>query len=126
VSAILFDRAQVDHLEPLPDRPERLNGSELLCVDIRYVATAGASNRTAPRIKSGDDRSTIAKSLKTAPMMKSAPAMANRRSGAAGTGSPDRRPDDRTAGCWLLLLRAPEWRDRLPMVEVDLGDVSPN
>jgi len=95
VSAILFDRAHVDHLEPLPDRPERLNRSELLCVDIRYVATAGASNRTAPRIKSGDDRSTI-------PM-------------------PDRRPDDRTAG-----LRAPEWRDRLPMVEVDLGDVSPN
>jgi magnesium transporter len=34
MSAILFDRDQVDHLDELPDRPERLNGSRLLWVDI--------------------------------------------------------------------------------------------
>jgi magnesium transporter len=34
VSAILFDRDQVDHLDDLPDRPERLNGSKLLWVDL--------------------------------------------------------------------------------------------
>jgi magnesium transporter len=34
VSTILFDRDQVDHLGELPDRPERLNGSRLLWVDI--------------------------------------------------------------------------------------------
>jgi Mg2+ and Co2+ transporter CorA len=34
VSAILFDRDQVDHLDDLPERPERLRGSKLLWVDI--------------------------------------------------------------------------------------------
>jgi magnesium transporter len=34
MSAILFDRDEVDHLDELPDRPERLNGSRLLWVDI--------------------------------------------------------------------------------------------
>ncbi|HSC90022.1 MAG TPA: CorA family divalent cation transporter [Gaiellaceae bacterium] len=34
MSAILFDRDQVDHLDELPSRPERLNGSKLLWVDI--------------------------------------------------------------------------------------------
>src|SRR6266576_7322879 len=34
MSAILFDRDQVDHLDELPDRPERLHGSRLLWVDI--------------------------------------------------------------------------------------------
>jgi Mg2+ and Co2+ transporter CorA len=34
MSAILFNRDQVDHLDELPDRPERLNGSRLLWVDI--------------------------------------------------------------------------------------------
>jgi CorA-like Mg2+ transporter protein len=34
MSAILFDREQVDHLDELPDRPERLNGSKLLWVDL--------------------------------------------------------------------------------------------
>lgn len=34
MSAILFDRDQVDHLDDLPERPERLNGSKLLWVDI--------------------------------------------------------------------------------------------
>jgi magnesium transporter len=34
VSAILFDREQVDHLDDLPDGLERLNGSKLLWVDI--------------------------------------------------------------------------------------------
>lgn len=34
MSAILFDRNQVDHLDDLPKRPERLNGSKLLWVDI--------------------------------------------------------------------------------------------
>lgn len=34
MSAILFDRERVDHLEDLPDRLERLNGSKLLWVDI--------------------------------------------------------------------------------------------
>src|SRR4051812_16405509 len=34
MSAILFDRDQVDHLDELPERPERLNGSRLLWVDI--------------------------------------------------------------------------------------------
>jgi magnesium transporter len=30
----LFDRDQVDHLDDLPERPERLNGSKLLWIDI--------------------------------------------------------------------------------------------
>lgn len=34
VEAILFDRAQVERLDDLPDRPERLKGSKLLWVDI--------------------------------------------------------------------------------------------
>ena len=34
MSAILFDRDQVDHLDDLPERPERLKGSRLLWVDI--------------------------------------------------------------------------------------------
>jgi magnesium transporter len=34
MSTILFDRDQVDHLDDLPDQPERLNGSKLLWVDI--------------------------------------------------------------------------------------------
>jgi magnesium transporter len=34
VSAILFDRERVDHLDDLPDGLERLNGSKLLWVDI--------------------------------------------------------------------------------------------
>lgn len=34
VDAILFDRAQVERLEDLPDRPDRLGGSKLLWVDI--------------------------------------------------------------------------------------------
>jgi magnesium transporter len=34
VEAILFDRAQVDRLDDLPERPDRLNGSQLLWVDI--------------------------------------------------------------------------------------------
>jgi magnesium transporter len=34
VSTILFDRDEVDHLDDVPDRPERLNGSKLLWVDI--------------------------------------------------------------------------------------------
>jgi magnesium transporter len=34
VEAILFDRAQVERLDDLPDRPERLNGAKLLWVDI--------------------------------------------------------------------------------------------
>ena len=34
MSAILFDREQVDRLDELPRRPERLNGAKLLWVDI--------------------------------------------------------------------------------------------
>jgi magnesium transporter len=34
VGAILFDRAHVDRLDDLPERPDRLNGSKLLWVDI--------------------------------------------------------------------------------------------
>ena len=34
MSAILFDRERVDHLDDLPDGPERLNGSKLLWVDL--------------------------------------------------------------------------------------------
>ena len=34
MSAMLFDRDQVDHLDELPDDPEGLNGSKLLWVDI--------------------------------------------------------------------------------------------
>lgn len=34
MSAILFDRNRVDHLDDLPERPERLRGSKLLWVDI--------------------------------------------------------------------------------------------
>ena len=34
MSAILFDGDQVDHLDDLPKRPERLNGSKLLWIDI--------------------------------------------------------------------------------------------
>src|SRR5215212_2303184 len=34
MSAILFDRERVDHLEDLPDRPERLNRSKLLWADV--------------------------------------------------------------------------------------------
>jgi magnesium transporter len=42
MSAILFDREQVDHLEQLPDRPERLNGSKLLWVDLDRADPASA------------------------------------------------------------------------------------
>jgi magnesium transporter len=34
MSAILFDRDQVEHLDDLPERPQRLKGSRLLWVDI--------------------------------------------------------------------------------------------
>ena len=34
MKAILFDREQVDHLDDLPQRPDRLNGSKLLWVDV--------------------------------------------------------------------------------------------
>jgi magnesium transporter len=43
MSAILFDRDQVDHLDELPDRPERLNGSRLLWVDIDRRDAASAA-----------------------------------------------------------------------------------
>src|SRR4029453_4554843 len=39
---ILFDREQVDHLDELPDRPERLNGSKLLWVDLDRADPASA------------------------------------------------------------------------------------
>jgi magnesium transporter len=42
MSAILFDREQVDHLDQLPDRPERLNGSKLLWVDLDRADPASA------------------------------------------------------------------------------------
>ena len=42
MSAILFDREQVDHLDDLPKRPERLNGSKLLWVDIDRRASESA------------------------------------------------------------------------------------
>jgi magnesium transporter len=44
VSAILFDRDEVDHLDDLPDRPERLNGSKLLWVDIDRRDAESAAN----------------------------------------------------------------------------------
>src|SRR3954462_9883251 len=34
VRTILFDKDRVDHLDELPERPEKLNGSKLLWVDI--------------------------------------------------------------------------------------------
>ena len=34
MSAILFDKDQVDHLDDLSDRPGRLTGSKLLWVDL--------------------------------------------------------------------------------------------
>ena len=34
MKAILFDREQVDHLDDLPQQPDRLNGSKLLWVDV--------------------------------------------------------------------------------------------
>lgn len=37
-SAILFDRERVEHLDDLPEQPERLNGSKLLWVDINRGA----------------------------------------------------------------------------------------
>ena len=43
MSAILFDHDQVDHLDELPDRPERLNGSRLLWVDIDRRDAEGAA-----------------------------------------------------------------------------------
>jgi magnesium transporter len=43
VTAILFDRDQVDHLDDLPERPERLNGSKLLWVDIDRRGSEGAA-----------------------------------------------------------------------------------
>jgi magnesium transporter len=48
MSAILFDRDQVDHLDELPARPDRLNGSRLLWVDIdrRDAESAGRVART--------------------------------------------------------------------------------
>jgi Mg2+ and Co2+ transporter CorA len=46
MSAILFDREQVDHLDELPDRPERLNGSKLLWVDLDR-ADPGSAERIA-------------------------------------------------------------------------------
>jgi len=61
VSAILFDREQVDRLEELPRRPDRLNGSELLWVDIDrrgdedvadVAETFGLDESTASRLAS--------------------------------------------------------------------------
>src|SRR5262245_6867522 len=34
MSAILFDRDQIDHLTALADRPKRLGGSKLLWIDV--------------------------------------------------------------------------------------------
>jgi magnesium transporter len=42
MSAILFDRDQVDHLEELSQRPGRLRGSKLLWVDLHDGAELGA------------------------------------------------------------------------------------
>jgi magnesium transporter len=40
--AILFDRDQVEHLDDLSDRPQRLNGSKLLWVDVHEGSEFGA------------------------------------------------------------------------------------
>jgi magnesium transporter len=53
MSAILFDREQVDHLDELPDRPERLNGSKLLWVDLDRADPASAE-RVAQAFKLDD------------------------------------------------------------------------
>lgn len=42
MSAIVFDRDQVDHLEALSDRPRRLSGSQLLWVDVHSGSEFGA------------------------------------------------------------------------------------
>jgi magnesium transporter len=44
VEAILFDRAQVERLEALPKRPERLGGSKLLWVDVDRSNDESATN----------------------------------------------------------------------------------
>jgi magnesium transporter len=43
MSAILFDHDQVDHLDGLPERPQRLKGSRLLWVDIDRRGTESAA-----------------------------------------------------------------------------------
>jgi magnesium transporter len=53
VSAILFDRERVDHLDDLPDRPERLNGSKLLWVDLDRRSAESAA-KTADVFKLDD------------------------------------------------------------------------
>jgi magnesium transporter len=53
MSAILFDREQVDHLDELPDRPERLNGSKLLWVDLDRADPTSA-DRIAQAFKLDD------------------------------------------------------------------------
>lgn len=40
MSAIPFDREQVEHLDDLPKQPERLNGSRLLWVGINRGGAA--------------------------------------------------------------------------------------
>jgi magnesium transporter len=42
MSAIVFDRDQVDHLEALSERPRRLRGSQLLWVDLHSGSAFGA------------------------------------------------------------------------------------
>jgi magnesium transporter len=42
MSAIVFDRDQVDHLDALSDRPRRLHGSMLLWIDVHKASDFGA------------------------------------------------------------------------------------
>ena len=68
VEAILFDREQVDRLDDLPDRPDRLNGSKLLWVDVDREAARACSNNhkvfelddaTCERLASSSGRATF-------------------------------------------------------------------
>ncbi len=65
MKAILFDRAQVEHLDDLPNRPDRLNGSKLLWVDVDRASGESAAkvasvfqldDRTCERLACPSDR----------------------------------------------------------------------
>jgi magnesium transporter len=65
MSAILFDRDQVEHLDDLPERPQRLKGSRLLWVDIdqrgaessaKVAEAFGLDDATRDRLASSSKR----------------------------------------------------------------------
>jgi magnesium transporter len=66
MSAILFDRDQVDHLVDLPDDPGQLNGSKLLWVDVDLPSDERAAEIADAFELDGDTRTALANPSKKA------------------------------------------------------------